>query len=300
VSVIIPSYNYAQYLEERLASILRQTFHDFEIIVEDDCSTDDTLQILSRYRSRRNVTIETHSENQGVFTMWTEGLKAASGKIIWIAEEDDLCEPEFLEKLIPFFDDERVKLAYCQSSIIDDRGSIAGDYTRCFPDISESKWLRPYVLKGAEEIQEGLAVKNFVLNASGVLFLKPDVETASEILKQYRMSGDWALYLHLLKDGGFIAYSPEKLNYHRRHGASVVGQVADTNLPIEEAARIHSFVVDNYSVDKELKRRMTNYAYQLWVERNPGASLEDFRTVYPIGNLAETDAGVATSSGAIQ
>ena len=298
VSVIIPSYNYDQYLKGRLTSIFRQTFQDFEIIVEDDCSTDNTLSILSTYHSHRNLRVETHSRNQGTFAMWAEGLKAASGSIIWIAEEDDLCEPTFLEKLIPLFDDTRVTVAYCQSSVINERGSVSGDYTLCFPDISESKWLQPYVQTGEREIKEGLAVKNFILNSSSVLFRKPNIQKACMILKQYRLSGDWALYLYMLKDG-YIAYSPEHLNNHRRHNASVVGKLANTNVPIEEASRIHSFAIEHYDVDEDLKHRMADYAFHLWQERNPDMPSNDFWKVYQVDHSADTRTSVA-ASGSMQ
>jgi len=283
VSVVIPSYNYDQYLEGRLDSVLGQTFQDLEVVVEDDCSTDQTMGILSRYQSRRNVKVEVHSKNLGVFSMWEDGCKAAAGSIIWIAEEDDLCELDFLEKMVPSFDDERVKLAYCQSSIIDEAGSVEGDYALCFPELSETKWLRPYLIPGGQEVKHGLGIKNFILNASGVLFRKADLTSAMPSIKDYRLSGDWALYLHLLRDG-YIAYCPERLNYHRRHDASVIGHVKDTNLPISEAALIHSYVAEAYQVDEAFRKRMVDYAYQLWLERNPSAPSEEFGRIYPFGD----------------
>ena len=211
--------------------------------------------------------------------MWREGLEKASGSIIWIAEEDDLCEPTFLERLIPYFDDRRVNLAYCQSSVIDENGSVGGDYSLCFPELSESKWASAYSQDADRELRDGLAIKNFILNASGVLFRKPNISSVGPELAEFRLAGDWFLYLSVLQ-GGRVAYVPECLNYHRRHSQSVIGQAADSNLMIAEAGMVHRFVKDNYSIGQETSERMTAYAQELWRERNPSEPLEKFWSVY--------------------
>ena len=282
VSVIIPSYNYEQYLEQRLESIFSQTFQDFEIIVEDDCSTDGTMDLLSRYETRPNLHVVRHDKNQGVFAMWSEGLKAAAGEIIWIAEEDDLCEPDFLEKLLPFFDDDRVKLAYCQSAVIDTDGSVVGDYTHCFPELSETKWTKPYVQSIERELRDGLAIKNFILNASGVLFRKPDAKEASRLLSMFSLSGDWFLYLHVL-NRGLVAYSPEKLNYHRRHSNSLIGKQANFNQLVSEAGTIHRHLQEIYTFDEEFVKQMSTQWSAIWRDTNPRDPESDFWEIY--GNM---------------
>ena len=220
------------------------------------------------------------------------------GSLIWIAEEDDLCASTFLEKLLPYFDDERVKLAYCQSSVIDEAGSIQGDYALCFPDLSETKWLSPYLLSGQQEVRHGLAIKNFILNASGVLFRSKNLIGAMHLIRNYKLCGDWALYLHILRDG-YIAYCPEKLNYHRRHSASVVASVETTDVPISEASQIHSYVAETYSIDEELRRRMIDYAYVLWLETNPRGTPEKFKAIYTFGRpLSQTVASSAAEAAA--
>jgi glycosyltransferase involved in cell wall biosynthesis len=279
ISVIIPSYNYAHYLEKRLSSICTQTFQDFEIIIEDDCSTDNTLEVLSRFKTSHPVKVVTHEENSGVFSMWREGLEKASGSIIWIAEENDLCEPTFLERLIPNFDDTRINLAYCQSSVIDENGSVGGDYSLRFPELSESKWSTAYTQDADRELRDGLAIKNFILNASGVLFRRPNISSVGAELAEFRLAGDWFLYLSVLQ-GGRVAYLPDCLNYHRRHSQSVIGRAADSNLLIAELGKVHRFIRDSYSIGRETSERMTAYAQELWRERNPFEPVENFWSVY--------------------
>src|SRR5687768_4023193 len=102
VSVIIPNYNHGSYLKQRINSILNQTFQDFEIILLDDCSTDNSVEIIEEYRSHTKITsINYNPINSGsTFLQWKKGIDLAQGEWVWIAESDDWCELDFLEVLI--------------------------------------------------------------------------------------------------------------------------------------------------------------------------------------------------------
>lgn len=92
VSVVVPNYNYADYLAPRIDSILRQTFSDFELLLLDDCSTDHSVSVMKKYASDpRVVAIDVNQTNTGSpFPQWMKGIKMARGKYVWIAEADDL------------------------------------------------------------------------------------------------------------------------------------------------------------------------------------------------------------------
>ena len=102
VSVVVPNYNYADYLAPRIDSILRQTFSDFELLLLDDCSTDHSVSVMKKYASDpRVVAIDVNQTNTGSpFPQWMKGIKMARGKYVWIAEADDLAEPDFLSTLV--------------------------------------------------------------------------------------------------------------------------------------------------------------------------------------------------------
>src|SRR6478609_3462038 len=102
VSVILPNYNHENYLKERIDSILQQTYRDFELIILDDHSSDNSKQIIELYRSNAKVSfIEYNSHNSGSpFRQWAKGIQLARGSYIWIAESDDSCEPAFLEETV--------------------------------------------------------------------------------------------------------------------------------------------------------------------------------------------------------
>ena len=102
VSVIIPNYNHAQYLEKRIDTVLNQTYQNIEVIILDDKSTDNSLEVIEQYRNHPKVAqIVVNEQNTGSpFKQWDMGINLANGELIWIAESDDYNELIFLEELI--------------------------------------------------------------------------------------------------------------------------------------------------------------------------------------------------------
>lgn len=102
VSVIVPNYNHAPYLKQRIDSILSQNYQDFELILLDDCSTDGSREVMENYRSDPHVShIVFGDVNSGsAFRQWDKGIALAKGEWIWMAESDDYAEPTFLERLL--------------------------------------------------------------------------------------------------------------------------------------------------------------------------------------------------------
>lgn len=95
VSVIIPTYNCARYLDESIASVLAQSHTNFEIIVVDDGSTDNTGEVLGKYKS--NVRIKTvYQQNMGVGEARNTGMRLSEGEYICFLDSDDVLEPESL------------------------------------------------------------------------------------------------------------------------------------------------------------------------------------------------------------
>src|SRR5260370_24418527 len=102
VSIIVPNYNHGRFLRRRIETILTQTFQDLELILLDDCSTDDSRTILKHYASSPCVRIEFNEVNSGsAFKQWNKGVRLATGKYVWIAESDHYADPQFLERLVP-------------------------------------------------------------------------------------------------------------------------------------------------------------------------------------------------------
>lgn len=284
VSIIIPNYNYARYLEGRMRSVYEQTATDFEVIILDDGSTDGSLELLREYEARPNTRILATTTNSGsVFRQWLRGLSMANGDLVWIAEADDRCESSFLDRLVPHFDDPDVVLAYCHSRVIDGNGALVEDLDYrdgYLGDLSATKWLVPYHCPGTREVEEGLGVRNTIPNVSAVVFRKSAVTGLVASLTKYRFSGDWLLYLHLASRGAFC-YDPEGLNFHRRHDRSVVAQtLRAVPAVLAEFRGIHEFVLANFTVSDELVRKMFHFVYETLPTWIPGLRTEDVDRYY--------------------
>lgn len=103
VSVIIPCYNYGQYLDEAVDSVMAQTFQDFEIIIVNDGSTDDfTKNLLATYNKPKTRVL--NQANKGLGAARNSGIRASFGEYIVCLDADDYLHPEFLSKTIPILD----------------------------------------------------------------------------------------------------------------------------------------------------------------------------------------------------
>ena len=98
VSIIVPNYNHARFLRQRIESILQQEYTNYELILLDDASTDESREIMESYRNNPHVShICYNIVNTGSpFAQWKKGIDLAQGKYIWIAESDDYAESTFL------------------------------------------------------------------------------------------------------------------------------------------------------------------------------------------------------------
>ena len=130
VSVLIPNYNHAQFLKERIDSVLNQTHQDFEVIIMDDCSADNSKDIIESYRSNKKISHIVYNEiNSGsTFKQWQKGIALAKGKYIWIAESDDVAAVSFLETTVAKMEQvPNAALFFCQSNCIDFDGKPLED-----------------------------------------------------------------------------------------------------------------------------------------------------------------------------
>ena len=144
VSIIIPNYNHAQFLDECMTSVLEQTYQHIEVIILDDCSTDNSREVIEKYRSNPKVRkILFNDTNSGSpFRQWKKSMELASGEIVWIAESDDSCEPTFLESLVPCFADERVAFAFCRTTKVDEADNATSSHAI---SIVSARWSMPAV-----------------------------------------------------------------------------------------------------------------------------------------------------------
>lgn len=213
VSVIIPNYNHVDFLQQRIDSVLKQTYTNFEVIILDDCSVDGSKTVIESYRNEYKLQqIVYNQTNSGSpFKQWKTGIELSKGEYIWIAESDDLAHPSFLQVLTTLLsNNHECSFAFCDSFT---------DINLYFNKTTNAN-LETEIYDGKSFIFQHNIKAKFV-NSSSVLFKKEKVSTATlKDFVNFKYSGDWLFWTSLALKGNVIRYVDE-LNFYRRHPASV-------------------------------------------------------------------------------
>lgn len=282
VSVVVPNYNHGAYLKQRLDSIFQQTYFNYEVILLDDASTDESPNLLASYQSHPKVVeVVLNKSNSGSpFSQWQKGIKLAKGEYIWIAESDDWADKWLLEKLMQVLQrDEAIQLAYCASYRTASNGTIVGRH-HWADALDTERWKKDYINEGKKEIEQYLQFRNTIPNASAVVFKKSLVLTTTAYTT-FRYSGDWALWLHLINQGK-IAYIAEPLNYFRRGEQSLTLRSVDLK---KEEKKLKEYL-QNIRVGQQLIQQKTVFQKKHfwivseWLSRYDGFK-NNFRYYFP-------------------
>ena len=220
-SVIVPNFNHAHFLKERLDSIFNQTYSDFEVIFLDDASTDDSLAIFETYKSDPRVAgLIKNSENSGsTFKQWKKGIEMARGKYIWIAESDDVAHLNFVEVMNQYIDAlPDVGLFVCDSEIIDQESKTIGttrewfDFTKLQSIQADEKYA---VFEGNYFALKALMRNNNIVNSSAVIFKKSVYASTEGVDEQLTKIGDWKLWFEIALISE-ICFIFQALNFFRK------------------------------------------------------------------------------------
>lgn len=230
VTVILPSYNHAKYLNERIDSILNQTFQDFELIILDDLSPDNSKDIIEQYSNHPKVSSIVYNEkNSGsTFFQWNKGVSMAKGEYIWIAESDDIAHPLLLETLVDKIESQDdITLAFSQSFGIDSNSNQTNDWIDRTSDMNGGELFNhDFIMDGVSFIRKFLLFKNVIPNASAVLFRRNTYLEMGGASTDFSYFGDWLMWIKILTKGK-VAYSQHRYNFFRRHEQSFVAKEYD-------------------------------------------------------------------------
>lgn len=295
VSIIVPNYNHAAYLSLRLESIFSQTYQNFEVILLDDASSDSSADVLREFHQRypaKSTLLINEANSGGVFYQWEKGLNLAKGEIIWIAESDDWCTDNFLETLVPYFENEAIQLAYSRTVFMDGPGDREiWSINEYLHDIDPQRWNHPIVETGAAIVRDAFAVKNIIPNVSSALMRAPQ---ALEVLsdpqwREMRTCGDWVLYLHLLR-GGMLAYSPLACNYYRIHGENTSVSSYSTDQFYREHELVAQTVQRYFDVPESVFERLRDNLIVHWRETRPDFTQEAFDEAFSLARAQVVEA----------
>ena len=219
ISIITASYNYANYIEETIQSVINQTYSDLELIIVDDGSTDNSIEIINKYCNHDNrIRLYTHpnNENKGLKETLLLGISKADSDWIAFLESDDMWRKDYLEKKVEIAD------KYPEVGLIFNDVEFIGNEDR----IKNYKKTLDKVIKGNNErvypcnIFKNFNVKNPILTFSSVMIKK-------ELLKPEYFNTpvdkllDWWLYIHITYSTD-VYYLSDNLTKWRIHPASYI------------------------------------------------------------------------------
>ena len=207
VSVAVPNFNYAHCLADRMYTIFDQTHPVEEVIVLDDASSDNSVEVIQRVAEerQRDVTLVINDVNSGsVFAQWRKAAETAQGEFLWIAEADDLSDPSFLSTMLQKLRaDPAIEMGFCNSRSIDGAGApVYPSYKAYFATLEPAALSRTEIFEGREFVRRFLSVKNtdpqrqLGLVATKVVVALPRSLPAN--CREFRMAGDWRLYVECL------------------------------------------------------------------------------------------------------
>lgn len=227
VSVIIPNYNHERFLSQRIESVLQQTVANIEVIILDDCSTDNSVKIIQEYATKDNrIKTLFNRENSGSpFKQWKKGIELATSDLIWIAESDDFSDYYFIQSLLPFFEEAPlVGVAYCQSNFVDEQGKIFGNHLENLRQLDTCLWEGKFCIDGKRALTEFMPIINIIPNVSAAIFRKTLTENMDWVgLFRFTLAGDRYFWIQLLQQGQ-LAFRAEMYNFFRFSGATVRAQ----------------------------------------------------------------------------
>ena len=235
VSFVVTSYNYSKYIEKTLESIKAQTYKNIEIIVVDDCSNDNSSDVVERFIEQNQdlrITLVKHESNQGQFSSMIDGLKLCRGQFVSFVDSDDILLKEFAAVHVKIHLAASVAFTSSQIAEIDGNDEIHTVYSVSSPHEDESpdiKVLDDFIKEDISGVKFSTVDKDrfggwYWSPNSSAMFRK----SAIEIIENYKTPKDWRVcpdkflfnFAHLI-GGSINIFAP--LTAYRRHNSNAGG-----------------------------------------------------------------------------
>ena len=200
VSIIMPSYNTGRFISETIESVLAQSYSDWELIIVDDCSTDDTDEMIGQYLTDERIRYIKNKNNSGAAVSRNRALREAKGKWIAFLDSDDLWEPDKLKKQIAFMENNGYHFSYTNYIEIDEESAPNGKS-----------------VTGPKRI-----TKHGMYNYCwmGCLTVMYDAETVGLIqIEDIKKNNDYAIWLKVCKKANCYLLNENLARYRKRNGS---------------------------------------------------------------------------------
>lgn len=244
VSIVIPTYNRARFLPEAIESVLNQDFRDFELLIIDDQSDDNSPAVLEHYAALdKRVRFQVNFSSGGMVAAWNQCLAQARGDYVkLLCSDDKLATAQTLGKLVALLDDNPTAvLAASVRSVINERSMVEDVW---------QYWAKPGVKDGRSVIMECLEQGHNLIGEPSVVLFRRD-KAGRGFNPRYFVLVDLEMWFHLLEQGDF-AFTPEPLCSFRRHG----GQLT-------------AFVWAHGIGRNEMDMLLSDYLHKPWLQQRP-------------------------------
>ncbi|MGP8200420.1 MAG: glycosyltransferase family 2 protein [Limisphaerales bacterium] len=244
ISVLIPTYNYARFLPEAIESVLAQDFADFELLIVDDCSADNTAAVVQPFCARdARVRFSVNAANLGLANNWNHCLDQARGEYIkFLFGDDKLCHSQALGKMIALLErHSSATLAAAARVILDEKSKVVDVYQ----DLAEGCHNGRKIITACL-MENG---KNLVGEPSAVLFRKSDARRGFDA--RHRQIVDVEMWFHLLEKGD-LAYTREPLCAFRCHPLQQTERNTDSGVAWKE----HAVFISSLAVQLRFPRKV--------------------------------------------
>ena len=261
VSIIVPVYNGAEFVDQTIESILNQIYDNFELIIIDDASTDNSVEVINRYKDVRIKKIF-HKENKNVCISCNEAYALAKGVYIAGTGHDDIWKIDKLEKQVKFMtENPEYGVCFSKADVIDENGRIVNENEEC-----QSLFNR----FNSENRSSNEWIKELIQN--GNFFCAPTMLIRREILRNsfYRETflqlQDFELWLYILQKSKVYIY-PERLLQYRRFLNSDRNLSSMSEEPLVRASHENDYIIYHFIRDMEGEKFFELFGEELGVPK---------------------------------
>lgn len=220
VSIVVASYNHATFLQQRMDSLVSQTYPNVEIIVIDDCSPDESVAVLRPYESDPRVKLVVREKNAGWVAVSNQGIELSSGEFVIFANCDDACEPRMIERLVDAMRRyPTAGIVFCRSLLVDEKGRVLGEDVAIQEPSFRARCAMDTLL-GSGEMSRFLLHACVIPNLSAALIRRECFDRVGQLSPDYKACSDWELFFRIAR-GYDVAYVAEPLNQFRQHAATI-------------------------------------------------------------------------------
>jgi glycosyltransferase involved in cell wall biosynthesis len=288
VSVCIPTYNSGRFLGETIRSVLEQRFTDFELVVCDNASTDDTPAVCAEFADARLRYVR-YEELVGQAANWNRCLELARAELIILLHGDDLLTPDYLERAVAEMDRHPdVALLFCCAQHID----VDGEPLRRQAAFAEDR------VEDGMVLARMLLLKGCEVNPAGVLVRRSAYAAVGKFTEAIVWGVDWHMWVRLALQDRF-AYLAEPLSHYRIHGASGTTGVMATARNVGDEQWMFNDLYAHFSED-ELRQLPSRKEVDRGIVHRAWCFAEELcRTGFPSPARAQLRSAVAMSPGSL-